>query len=1343
MKVKLIIYNLFLWSSLLCFGQTSKLFTADRELSSSLINKIYQDKNGMIWIATEDGLNRYDGAKFTVYKHKRNDEHSLMHNFVRTIFEDSKGRLFIGTYKGLQMYDPAKDCFSLPAQREDGNTFESNIIMLLEKKNGEIWVSGNEMGRLEINGDKITVKELILPIPILMIGNFLEDKNGNMWFTFGEKGLYRIDTNNRYQHYFKQQDGTPIIDVIQDLQGNIYAGSMGNGFFKYDKRSDSFTSIPYAGQSNLPIKSLYLANQSEIYIGTDGNGLKIYNNRTNEITDNRFDNSYFDLTNSKIHAILKDNAGNFWLAIYQKGVMMIPAQPNSFKYIGSKSINKNIIGSYCTTALCKSRDGTLWVGTDNDGIYGITEDCKQKHHFSHSDGKNSVPSIIITLYEDTKHNLWFGSFTGGMGKLDKATGKCTYLDDLRDSNGKRIQRVYCFAEDKDKRLWIATMGAGLFYYDLETGQLTHHKLEYSEWISCLLYSSDNKLYIGTYDGILCIDLNTPDFTSSPVLSKCIILSMYEDMNGTIWAGTSEGLSSWNPQKKQLETFTMEDGLPSNFIYAIQGDANNSLWVSTNSGISQFNLESRKFINYYVGDGLQGNEFSKNASLKDEKGNLWFGGVNGITYFNPQEITKPAKKWNIRITDFYLHNQPVRKGMQSGNYDIIDQPVFEAQNFHLSHKDNAFSIEFSTLEYNSPERLTYMYSMNNSDWIVLRNGINRISFNDLPPGTYHLRVQAKDDNVLSDIKKITILISPAWYASNLAKLCYVLLVTLILFFIILQIIHRYRIRQEMMEHIHAEEINEAKLQFFINISHEIRTPMSLIISPLQKLMAMDSDPERQRSYRTISRNAERILRLVNQLMDIRKIDKGQMSLKFQEIDVVEFIKDLCTTFEYQINTKQIALNFEAGTEELYAWVDPKNFDKIILNLFSNALKFTPEKGSIDIILHTGKDAEALPPLQHYFEVIVADTGIGIDESEMNRIFERFYQIRNSHNNSNIGTGIGLHLTRSLVELHHGTIRVERNENGIGSRFIIRLPLGNSHLSKEEIDESENTEAILPPIQPMLHSINVEEDNLKFKSKSKYRILVVEDDEEIRKYICRELSSEYHTMESANGKEALSLILKTAPNLVISDIMMPEMDGLTLCRKIKQNVNINHIPVILLTAKTREEDNLEGLEMGADAYITKPFNIDFLKKTLENIIKGREMLKNCFSGNQEQEVKIPLFSMQSIDNKLLDKIMNVIIKNISNPELSVEKIASEVGMSRVHLHRKLKELTNQSPRDLIRNVRLKQAATLLAQKSYNITEIADLTGFTSITIFSRSFKEFYGMSPSEYMQTNEKPKEETSE
>lgn len=1342
---KVFLFLLFFLSPLSGFALSGKLFSADKEISSSLIYGIHQDRKGVIWISTEDGLNRYDGAKFTTYKNDKNDSLSLKHNYVRLLFEDRKGRFLVGFFNGLQLYDYPTDTFhDVPMLLDDGEPFMAHVVSILERKNGETIIGTSVRGIYLLSDENIglVARQTNRFVPSLFILCLYEDKDENLWVSTEDKGLFRLTKDGKLKNFFKDGDVVlnNISSICEDGEGNLLVGSLTRGLFRHDKDTDKFVVITYPANPNLPIKALYPNSRNEVYIGTDGNGVKIYLADEKRITNADFNVTSFDFDKSKVHTMLKDETGNLWLGIYQKGVLLIPTQTSKFRYIGYKLVNNNTIGSNCIMALFEDHRGVLWVGTDNDGLYAVSLDGRQYAHFTHT-GEHSVSNTIMSLFEDSNKDLWVGSYLNGMARLDKNTGRCEYVPNLTDENGNYVQRIYSFAEDADKRLWIGTMGAGLFSMDLKTGEITNRNkavaneedMLYNYWISSLLYDGENnRIYIGTYDGLACLDLKTnsylPVFNAGHVLSGTVVYSILKDTKGSVWAGTSEGLARIGGNR-EVTVYTMEHGLPGNIICAVKEDNDGNLWISTHYGISRFNPESGVFINYYANDGLQGNEFSKGAAFVNKQGYHIFGGINGITFFDPEEIGFQEKKLNIQITDFYIHNLPIRKGMKSNSRDIIRTAVMDAESFHLSHKDNSFSIEFSVMEFNNPERITYMYSVNDDTWVTLHPGTNRLSFSNLAPGKYDFKVKAKDHNSRSDEKHIAVIISPPWYATTWARAAYFLIAASVIYLLVMYIKQRYRSRQKMLEHQHAEEINEAKLQFFINIAHEIRTPMSLVISPLKKLLATDHNEERGKDYRTMYRNADRILNLISQLMDIRKIDKGIMFLKFQEVEVVGFIRDLYSYFEYQAKAKNMQFGFHSEPKELRAWVDPRNFDKIILNILSNAFKYTPDNGKIDIYIGTAEEPDEDNRIKDYLEVAVCDNGAGVGEEERERIFERFYRIRNNYNNSNISTGIGLHLTRSLVNLHYGKIWVEEN-GGKGLRMVVRIPLGKSHLKAEEIEDK-------PEL--MYQTGHIVEDASGFpadaapslKPKTRYRVVVVEDDEEIRNYIHRELSGDYHVSGFTDGKGALHAILRSAPDLVISDIMMPEMDGITLCRKIKQNININHIPVILLTARSGEEDNLEGLSIGADAYIAKPFNMEILKKTVNNIILNREILRNTFKGSQQQESRIKKIQLKSADEKLMERVMRVINDNISNPELSVEMIADRVGISRVHLHRKLKELTNQTTRDFIRNVRLKQAADLLSGKNLTIAEVAEATGFASQGHFSKAFKEFYGVSPSGYM------------
>lgn len=1332
MKSRLIYLLSFLYFFVSAHAQSGRLFTADVELSNSLINQVYQDRNGIIWTATEDGLNRYDGSKHTICKHEEGNPNSPLHDYVRSLFEDSRGNFYIGYLNGLQMYDYASGVYTeIPLILRNGNKFNAHVISMVERRNGQILIgtSGHGLFELTVEEDRIYAQQTEPTGLGVSIVALLEDRNENLWVSTDDKGLFRIGKGYNTKTFFTPGEvlKETISSICRDSTGNIFVGSINTGLHKLDPATDTFVSIPDPENPSLPIKSLYVSHNNDLLIGTDGYGMKRYKANDHKITDEPFGVNNFDSSKSKIHSIIEDENKNLWLGVFQKGVILLPARSGKFEYLGFKSVAGNVIGSSCIVSIYADKDGTLWVGTDSDGIYGVSKDKKHSKHFPHTRQPHSVPSIIMCMYEDSERNLWLGSYLHGLARFDRTTGRCEYIKGLLDQNQFPIQRVYSLTEDNDGNLWIATMGEGLFFMNLETRKITRFaEIDGSyinSWINCLLKTRNDRLYIATYDGLFCVDLKTnkaiPTGRGTHLLARATAYTLYEDHKGTLWIGTSQGLTSYDQETGRVATYTVNDGLPSNVICAIreeQGD----LWISTNSGISRFNPEKRTFTNYFYNDGLQGDEFSKNATYADAGGQLFFGGLNGITFFHPQEITVPEKMLQIRLTDFYIHDKPIKKGMKSGRRQIIDTAVKDAETFRLAHNDNSFTIEFSAMEFINPERVTYLYSMNDNNYIRLRPGTNRVSFNKLAPGEYRFRVMAQDYDALSEVKEIGIVISPAWYLSFWAKCLYWLIALFILFLIVTQVRHRYKSHRRAIEHQHAQEINEAKLQFFINVSHEIRTPMSLVLSPLKKLMATDKDDERRKAYAMMDRHVNRVLNLINQLMDIRKIDKGQMMLKFREVEMVKFLKDICSMFDEQAETKHIKFNFRSRCAQLNAWVDARHFDKVIINVISNALKFTPENGEVDVCLQPAADDEAT--LRKSFEIIVSDNGIGINENEIERIFERFYQSVNTLPKYQEGTGVGLNLVRTLMKLHHGSIRAENNPDGKGCRFIIRLPLGCEHLKPEEMEVE-----VPQPAEP-------EKEEIKNRSKSKRNILIVDDDRDIREYLGRELSEEYHTIECENGKEALKRILKKVPDLVITDVVMPEMDGIALCKKIKQNININHIPVVLLTAKSKDEDNLEGLGTGADAYIVKPFNIEILKKTVQSIIRNREMLKNNFSGNQLQKSRINKIVMKSPDDKLMERIMKVINKNISNTELSVEMIAVEVGISRVHLHRKLKELTNQSTRDLIRNIRLQQAAALLSDKKHTVSEVATATGFTNLTHFSTAFKDVYGVSPAVYMETH---------
>lgn len=1362
------IYCFLIGSTPVMKAQTGKFYSTDKELSNSLINAVYQDRKGFIWIATENGLNKFDGTRFSIYRHNATDSTSLKNNYVRTLFEDSRGNFWIGCINGLQRYDRATDNFhELFISRKDGRK-NPHITSIIERRNGDLWIATSGQGAISLKKNSNPASfhietELTDRIGSNYLNVIFEDSRQNLWIATEEKGLYRYSPESKELKSYKAPyhiAGDDVSAICEDAHGQIFVGTLTKGLFRLSSRQEgNFEPVLYQNRMNLNIRTLIIDTRGKLIIGTDGEGVKEYQPQQDIIVDSEINAGPFDFSKSKVHSLIEDKDHNLWLGIFQKGLILVPGISNKFDYYGYKSIHNNTIGSSCVMAIHTDEQATIWIGTDNDGLYAINDQGKQLRHYTHQAGNpQSVPGTILCLYEDSNQELWLGSYFDGLARMNKQTGTCQDATSLLQGNlnaGK--PKVSCIIEDKNKNLWVGTYGSGLYKINLPTQHVTYYESTRNEnddwsinrlpndWISYLLEDKEGMIWIGTYKGLAVLNPQTDNFINykkqNNLLPGYVVYSLLESSNGEIWAGTSEGLVCLNKDRLTPVLFTTADGLPSDIICGLAEDEKKNIWISTHQGISKLNPPEKKFINYYAGDGLQGNEFTRTAVFKDKRGKIFFGGTNGVTAFYPQDITEIKKEMNVLITGFHVANRPVKKGDKSGNNVITDTAVMDTEQFTLAYNENTFSIDFSVLEFSNPDRISYQYKIKElgDEWISTQPGTNRVTYSSLKPGKYTFSVQARDHNNFSNIRTVTIAITPPWYQTWWAKVIWGCLGALLIYALTMYILSRIRHRQEVMRQKHMEQINEAKLQFFINISHEIRTPMTLIISPLEKLLAEHS--EKQPVYLMIYRNAQRILRLINQLMDIRKLDKGQMHLKFRETDIVGFINDLMQTFNYQAQKKNITFTFEKeleGADSLKVWIDLNNFDKVLMNVLSNAFKYTHEGGNIEVSLKTGHNDAYRGALKDYFEIDITDNGIGIDKNKIEQIFERFYQIDNDMTQSNFGTGIGLHLSRSLVELHHGIIKAENREDGQGTRFIIRLPLGSNHLKAEELENPEETGSEPTISQLPKDSIyETEEENKtneyrKPKAKTRYRVLIVEDDEEIRHYIRSELDSDFRIYECTNGREGLETILKEKPDLVISDVMMPEMDGITLCRKIKQNININHIPIILLTAKSKAEDQIEGLEIGADAYIVKPFNTELLRTTISNLIANRERLRGKLVGEQQVEEKITKIEMKSNDEILMSKVMKTINDHLADPTLNVEMLAANVGMSRVHMHRKLKELTNQSARDFIRSIRLKQAANLLREKNLSVSEVAYATGFSNLSHFSNTFRDFYGISPSEYKE-----------
>ncbi|MBP5366327.1 MAG: response regulator [Bacteroidales bacterium] len=1317
----------------------AEMFTTENGLSSSMINHVYQDCNGIVWISTESGLNRYDGAKLLSYLHDASNPYSMPTNYV-TYTYGNDSVLYVGSLQGLSMLDIRSNKFTkIPLIECDDKRADANINSIIKRSTGEIYVSTSGHGIFMLHeGDSVASQIKI--ISSSYITDMCEDSRNRLWISTSDQGVFCIETNGLGYNYKIKNDKerTQISSICEASDGNIYVSTMNDGLYICNKVESKLEKLPLPELENVPIKTLHRLGDI-ILIGSDGMGLKYYDIATKTVKDYEISSVDFNISKSKIHSIVIDNQGNMWLGMFQKGVMVIPSRQNQFGYIGPNSVMKDNIGNNCIMAVFKSSSDDLWVGTDFDGIFQLDKDYNLKHHYEYDRLRRGVPATTMAFAEDEKHQIWVGSFLSGLSIINPVTRECREISTIYNATVPQ-SALNSIVKGRNGEMWLGYLGGGLVKIDTRrerverfaapSGAIYRPDLNVlpSAWINSLLLTSDNKLYIGTYGGWACLDIDKNSFlsafgTENSMFANDVVYCQCEDKEHKIWLGTENGIIHYNPQTKDFTRYTTDDNLTSNSICAIEIDENNDLWISTPNGLNHFSVKDTTITNYKAIDGIQGNEFSKMTSFKDNNGTLFFGGTNGITYFTPHNISKNASMPTIKVTDIYEFGKRIVSDTKSGSYTIIGQPE-PGYDYKYDFSDNTslIAIELATKEYFNNQRLSYMYKINDNDWVELANGQNLIILNDPAPDTYIINVKAKNEVQESAVQTILLTVHAAWYATTAAKVCYVILALIIIAAFVLQMQSKYRTKQKLNEHINREKINEAKINFFTDISHDIRTPMTLIVSPLQKLIRTDKDPVRSECYSTISKNAQRILSLVNQLLDVRKIEKGQLVLRFHETLIADVIKGIFDAFVMQAQSKGIDYKFVNNTTDLKAYVDNEQFDKIISNVLSNAFKFTPEKGSITVTLSANADK---------YTIDVADTGIGLKAGEEELIFNRFYQIEPGQQ-AIAGTGIGLHLTRSLVQLHHGTITAENNPGGVGCHFTIVLPLGRKHLTDDEISND-----VLPTrlaeddISEPVSSAPTGAESEKAQQYRRYRMALVEDDIAIREYIAKELSKDYNIDTYNNGREALSGIITKKYDVVVSDIMMPELDGLALCKKVKQNVNTNHIPVILLTAKSSEDDMIVGLDNGADAYIVKPFSIEILSRNIRNLIRNREQLKANYSGQQTQDSKVKKITEMSPDEKLMTKVMDVINENLSNPNLNVEMLADKVGISRVHLHRKLKEITSQTTRDFIKSIRLQQAAKLLSEKHYDINRVAELVGFDNNNYFSTVFKEMYGMTPSKYL------------
>ena len=1335
--------------SIQTWAQSGKLFNTDNQLSSNLATQVFQDKSGFIWIATRNGLNIYDGYNITVIKKDMSNFLGLNSNYINSIAQDEKEHILLGTNNSL-LELTGSEFLKIPMLDSKGKELATYVKQIYPLRNKDVAVATSGYGIMLKKQDEQKCHAMKGEVEKLKyIHKLLEDKRGRLWIITEDGKLYRKETNGRVTSHFAGTEGVSAQDILQDALGNLYLASKNQGVYLLRTGSNAFARISNIG--NLPIGNIYISRNNKLYIGCDGLGIYVYDPQTGFLQDNPLFSRLVNLAKSKVTSIIEDNHGNIWVSMLQKGVFMQRNIQNDFNYMGFRLGSLNVIGENCVTSLSINQGNQVWVGTDKDGLYLFNIATRNV------EGHLLNQSTVLTLCKDQQGRTWVGTYTDGLGYMD-AAGSFHPVDlGISKSVG-----IFDIKQDPQGNIWIATMGKGLFCLQKD-GSRRNYKAKYgadnnlkvnslpNDYLVKMALSKDgNHVYIATSVGLACLDRKRNSWVSTFKGINCLNKNRFShcvfvDSKDHVWYGTEDGAFCFDFRKGiKPKLYSTANGLTDNSVTSITEDYQGNIWLGTIKGLNKLALKSGTITKFYAESGLQSNEFSDASVCTTQDGKIiLMGGSGGLNWFQADQVRQHPWQAKVVISGFILNNKMVTPGMESGSYTITDNWSTFSRDFQLSHEDNTFTLQLSTLTYNDVEQISYVYSINGDAWRTVPAGQNELAFSHMAPGSYKYRIKAICNGYETPVKEFTIIVHPAWYASIWAKLFYLLLLIAAIMLYLRHRKHQMEDQLILQQHIHAEEMGEAKIKFFMNISHEIRTPLTLIITPLLSLIKEDKEPHRQGIYEIIRKNSERILHLINQMMDLRKIDKGQMVMRMCKTDMVSFINEEYDLFKQQAIAKSIDFEYQHDCEELPVWIDRNNFDKVIINTLSNAFKFTPTAGHILLSLtHTG----------HHAYISIKDSGIGIPKDKLETIFQRFYQTPADPNERNVGTGIGLDLTRSLVELHYGTISARNNEGEKGSKFehgsefIIRIPLGKDHLKPEEIIEEEemkkeqNNELAEAEQEKQLaenndqpaETLNNSDTTPASAKGAKAEIVIVEDEEDIQEYLKAQLSSDFKIRTYPNGKVALNEILKNKPDLVISDIMMPEMDGTTLCAKLKSNINTNDVPIILLTAKSREEDQLEGLQTGADAYILKPFNMDILHRNIINLLTVRRTLRNKFTGNESQNHQVEQIEMQTPDNSLMQRVMEVINENINDSDLSVDMIAQKVGISRVHLHRKMKELTNQTPHSFIRNIRLQQAAKLLKDGKQSITDVMYACGFSNSASFSTMFKNLYGCSPREYMQ-----------
>lgn len=1315
-------------------------FSVADGLSQSTVFDIEQDSYGQLWVATDNGLNRYNGRKFTTYFHKRGDDTSILDNSLRSLFFDSHHRMWIGTQMGLCRYDSELERF-INYPFVVGNT-KVNIMDLLEIKEDEYLLATN-IGLYSFSPLKGYVKRS--SPERVRINALLKCKHRILLGT--DEGLFSyFPETDSYELTEQAIHRTPVMSMAPHLTdpNKAWIGTEGNGLYLLDLMYKTYTNYRHDTKrfhslSSNYVRSISYDSAKQLWVGTFV-GLNIMKSESDAFE--RYYNDFYEtktLSQSSIKRILLDSQGGMWCGTYYGGLNYYHPGRNRFQNFRSIK-DRNSLSDNVVSVLTADHRNNLWIGTNENGLNYYDQSADLFTHYKHRpDDPSSIPANNVkAILIDSDEKMWIGTHGGGLSLFSPKSKQFTriHISESKQTN----DAVYSLVKDKKNQLWVGTL-YGLFIYNSEQKMATPVLRDkagvplVNPQVMALYIDRKQNIWIGTDNGINKYNQESELFevACSPEENNKSICCFFEDSKGNVWVGTTTGLLKYDESTNLFINISAETDFPEQGIYGIQEDASGHLWMGSSNGLIAFDAATGKWIVYTEEDGVQSNQFSLYSYCTDNTGRMFFGGVNGITSFYPEKMSANRFAPLPLLDRFMLSYQPV---MPFDKTEILTSAIRTTKSITLSPDQSIFSIEFSTPNYLSGHNNHFAYQLEgfDEDWVYTQEGIARYS--NLRPGRYLFSVKASNsDGIWSNgATDLEIIILPHWWETWWAILLFSLLTTGL---IVLGVriyatrkLMKYELNMERKEKLQNEQLSESKIRFFINISHEFRTPLTLILSPLYEMLHKGVQDKWQRTQlELIQRNAKRMMRLINQVLDYRRSELGAMTLHIVRKNVSEDVQEIFNLFTQITENKHINYHFHNQLLHSELYYDPHFMERILSNLIGNAVKYTPEGGTIKVILRKH---------DNHLIVEVQDTGCGIPTDKQQYIFDRFYQV----DDMTQGSGIGLSMVKNLVTSHQGTITV-KSSPGEGSVFTVALPCtaeayDPTFVSKEN-KGSEGYAIVTRDLSymndphPMLLNKEDEKEAESYPishENDKKRILLVEDDEDVREYLRGNLAQQYQVLTAVNGKEALDC-LEESPDvdLIVSDVMMPIMDGIKLCKHLKHNIHYSHIPVILLTAKSDVSAQLDGLQAGADDYISKPFIYVILHTKIGNLIKVRETLLQRYSNAREPN--IVELATSAMDQEFLQKAIAVVEKYMENPEFSTEDFSREMCMSRSNLYLKLKALTNESAVVFIRRIRFNYACKLLKEGRSNISEISACIGLTP-SYFATSFKKHMGCMPSEYVK-----------